>query len=84
MTTFTTYKIALIKLCTSCQNNHPAPFHRPQRERKQNVKYSPDEWELRDIATDDQFVPTMAWCLDMIRWIAQREEVGGKREGGDK
>ena len=57
---------------------------RPQRQRKPNVRLDPVEWELGKMDTAQQLVPTMDWCLDMMRWIAQREEVGRKREGGDK
>ena len=52
---------------------------RPQRVRKPNVRLDPAEWELGKMDSAQQFVPTMDWCLDMIRWIAKQE--GGK-EGG--
>ena len=49
-----------------------------------NVRLDPAEWELGKMDTAQQFIPTMDWGLDMIRWIAQREKVGGERAGGDK
>ena len=56
---------------------------RPQRDRRPNVRLDPAEWELGKMDSAQQFVPTMDWCLDMIRWIA-KEGGGGRRGGGDK
>ena len=61
----------------------PARNLRPQRDRRPNVKLDPAEWELGKMDSAQQFVPTMDWCLDMIKWIA-KEEGGGRRGGGDK
>ena len=57
----------------------PSPVQslRPQRHRTPNVRLNPAEWELGKMDTAQQFIPTMDWCLDMIRWNAKREVFGG-------
>ena len=59
----------------------PAPSTRPQRQRKPNVKLDPAEWELGQIDNAKQYIPIINWCLHMIGWIVQQEEVGGTRGG---
>ena len=61
----------------------PDQSDRPQRTRKPNVRLSPEEWELGQVDVAKQFVPTMDWCMDLIKWVA-RHEMDTKGGGGDK
>ena len=60
----------------------PVQSDRPRRNRVPNVRLNPEEWELGQVDTVNQFMPTMDWCLEMIKWIAKQEV--DTRGGGDK
>ena len=64
---------------TTTASPSPVKNLRPQRDRKPNTRLNPAEWELGKMDSAQQFVPTMDWCLDMIRWIAKVGGGGGRR-----